>query len=239
MKLEILFENEDYVIVNKPPHVLSVPDRLDDTLTSCAQLLKQQYGEIFTVHRIDKETSGVLFFAKNAVSHKHASQLFEQRLTTKKYIAYCHGKFANKEGRIEQALMEHPTKKGTMVINNAKGKTAITTYSVLDEAGMYSMLECEILTGRTHQIRVHMKYLEHPILCDVLYGDAKPIFVSAIKRKFNLSKDVEEEQPILSRLALHASYLALTDSKNNQIEIHAPLPKDMTATWKQIKKWMK
>jgi 23S rRNA pseudouridine955/2504/2580 synthase/23S rRNA pseudouridine1911/1915/1917 synthase len=239
MKLDIIFENDEYVIINKPPNILSVPDRFDETIPSCIAILRKSYAELFIIHRIDRETSGVLCFAKTAEAHKYASLLFQHRQVEKKYLAFVVGKFSAKEGIIEAPIMEHPVKKGSMVVNKANGKPSTTLYKVIDEAGIYNIVECIILTGRTHQIRVHMKHIDHPVLCDDLYGDAQPIYVSKLKKKFNLSKDVEEENPILSRLALHSNYFSFTDVHGIKIEAIATLPKDMDATWKQIKKWVK
>jgi 23S rRNA pseudouridine1911/1915/1917 synthase len=117
-----------------------------------------------------------------------------------------------------------------------KGKESITEYEVVESFKLYSWMQFHILTGRTHQIRVHMKHLGHPIVCDNLYGDGKPVLVSAIKRKrFNLSKSEEEERPILSRLALHASKLQFQlDGKDYNLE--AELPKDLRALLQQLNK---
>ncbi len=122
------------------------------------------------------------------------------------------------------------------MITARKGKESITEYEVMEEAGPYSLVQFRILTGRTHQIRVHMKYLGHPIVCDALYGDGKPILVSAIKKKFKLAKDVEEERPILGRLALHAQKLVIKKMDGSTLELEAELPKDMRATLQQLHK---
>ena len=117
-----------------------------------------------------------------------------------------------------------------------KGKESTTEYEVEEKFKLYSWMEFRILTGRTHQIRVHMKHLGHPIVCDELYGDGKPVFISSIKRKkFNLSKDEEGEKPILSRLALHASILKFELEAKAYI-LQAELPKDLRALLQQLRK---
>ena len=117
-----------------------------------------------------------------------------------------------------------------------EGKESATEYEVEEKFKLYSWTEFRILTGRTHQIRVHMKHLGHPIVCDELYGDGKPVFISSIKRKkFNLSKDEEGEKPILSRLALHASILKFELEAKAYI-LQAELPKDLRALLQQLRK---
>src|SRR5258705_11499454 len=189
MKLNdwIVFDNEDFVVLNKPSGLLSIPDREGKEI-SLKKLLQEKYGQIFTVHRLDKDTSGIIVFAKKEDAHRHLSKQFEERQTEKIYVGLVIGSPANKKGIIDSRIIEHPTKKGLMVINR-KGKEALTDYEVLEDFGVYSWLQFQIHTGRTHQIRVHAKELGHPIVCDELYGDAKPVFISSLKHKFKLSKN--------------------------------------------------
>lgn len=236
MKIEehILEEDENLVVINKPPGLLTIPDREGKEL-SLKQVLKNKYVDIFTVHRLDKETSGVVVFAKNEKTHKQLSQLFEARETLKIYNGFVLGLPSEKSATINEPIAEHPVKKGLMTVYK-KGKESITEYEVLENFKLYSWMQFKILTGRTHQIRVHMKHLGHPIVCDELYGDGKPVFISTIKRKkFNLSKDEETERPILSRLALHASLLTFP-LNNKTYRLEAELPKDLRALLKQLRK---
>lgn len=230
----ILKEDENWVAVNKPSGLLTIPDR-EGKETSLKQILKNKYGEIFTVHRLDKETSGIVVFAKKEETHKQLSRLFEARETVKIYNGFVLGTPFEKSGTIDEPIAEHPVKKGLMTVYK-KGKESITEYEVLENFKLYSWMQFHILTGRTHQIRVHMKHFGHPIACDELYGDGKPVFISSIKRKkFNLAKNEEEERPILSRLALHASQLTFElDQKTYKLE--APLPKDLKALLQQLRK---
>jgi len=230
----IVFESDDFVALNKPSGLLSIPDREGKEI-SLKILLQEEYGKIFTVHRLDKGTSGIIVFAKNEETHKYLSRQFETRQTEKIYAGLVIGSMENKKGSINLPIMEHPTKKSLMVINR-KGKEALTDYEVLEDLGIYSWLQFQIHTGRTHQIRVHTKDIGHPIVCDELYGDGKPILLSSFKKKFKLSKNEEEERPLLNRLALHSLRLKFTDNNGKIVDLEAPVPKDLRATLQQLEK---
>ena len=221
--------------VNKPSGLLSVPDREGKEI-ALKQLLQQRYGQIWTVHRLDKDTSGVIVFAKDEISHKFLSKLFEGREVEKYYTGLVHGVPSTESGSVDAAIMEHPVKRGLMVTNK-KGKSALTDYSLMESFGNFSLMRFRIHTGRTHQIRVHMKQVGHPIVCDPLYGNGEPVLLSSIKRKFNLSKKEDEEKPLFNRLALHAETLKFTDAKKQKHLLEAPLPKDIRAFLQQLRKW--
>ncbi|MEO5998690.1 MAG: RluA family pseudouridine synthase [Chitinophagaceae bacterium] len=230
----IIFENEDFIAINKQAGMLSIPDRIQSQ-ASLKDILREKYSDIYTVHRLDKETSGVIVFAKHEVMHKYLSQQFENRETEKYYTGFVTGTLAEKQGTVDIPIIEHPVKKGLM-ITTAKGKDSVTDYEVLEEFGPFSYTQFTIFTGRTHQIRVHMKHLGHPIACDELYGNGKHVLLSALKKNFKLSAKEEEERPILSRLGLHAGKLVLKDLSGKKHELEAPLPKDMKALLQQLRK---
>jgi 23S rRNA pseudouridine1911/1915/1917 synthase len=230
----VVFENDDLIALNKPSGLLSIPDREGKEI-SLKKLLQEKYGQIFTVHRLDKATSGIIIFAKNEESHKHLSRQFEERQTEKIYLGLVIGSPANPTGSIDAPVAEHPVKKGLMVINR-NGKEALTDYEVLDDFDIYSWIRFRIHTGRTHQIRIHMKDMGYPIVCDELYGDGKPILLSSLKSRFKLSKNEEQERPILPRLALHAYELKFIDLSGKTIKLEAPVPKDLRATLQQLEK---
>src|SRR3954466_2577035 len=234
MKFDIIFENEFFIAINKPSGLLSIPDRFGKD-TSLKSILQEQFGKIYTVHRLDKDTSGLIIFAKDELTHKDLSQKFEGRDVEKFYLGLVNGTLMNSEGTIDVPIMEAPGK-STLMMANKKGKPSITEYKVLEEFGLYSLVQFQILTGRTHQIRVHAKYIGNTIVCDELYGDGQPVLLSSIKRKFKLSKDVLEERPILSRLALHSHQLKFTDAKGDRHELEAPLSKDLRALLTQLRK---
>jgi len=230
----LIFENDDFIALNKPSGLLSIPDREGKEI-SLRTLLQEKYPEILTVHRLDKDTSGLIIFAKNEATHKHLSKQFEERKTQKVYAGLVIGSLINQKGTINKPIAENTVKRGVMIIHQ-RGKESITDYEVMEDFGIYSWLQFRIHTGRTHQIRVHMKDIGHPIACDELYGDGKPILLSSFKSRFKLSKKEEEEKPILNRLALHAYKLAFTDTNGNIFELEAPLPKDIRATLQQLEK---
>ncbi len=234
MHLDIIFENEQFIAVNKPSGLLSIPDRLGQEI-SLKDILKQKFEGIYTVHRLDRDTSGIIVFAKTEESHKALSQLFEGREMEKQYVGLVYGNMMNASGSIDAPIMEHPGK-ATRMMTHAKGKFSLTDYEVLESFRLYSWVQFRIHTGRTHQIRVHMQHIGHSIVCDDIYGEAKPILLSSLKKNFKLAKIAEEEKPILSRLALHSYQLKFT-LNGEQHTLEAPVPKDLRAVLQQLRKW--
>jgi 23S rRNA pseudouridine955/2504/2580 synthase/23S rRNA pseudouridine1911/1915/1917 synthase len=232
--LDIIFEDDDMVVINKPAGLFSIPDRFGKE-ASVKSLLQEKYGVIFTVHRLDQHTSGLIIFAKNADAHKQLSELFEGRTIIKKYFGLVNGR-PQQAGSIEEFMMEHPIKKGYMMIH-AKGKESKTTYEVVRYFKQYAWVSFQIHTGRTHQIRLHAKHIGHPIVSDDLYGDGEKLKLSSIKKKnFKLAKVEEEERPLMGRQALHAASVQF-EYKGKELLLEAPLPRDLTATLKQLEKW--
>jgi 23S rRNA pseudouridine1911/1915/1917 synthase len=239
MQIETLYEDDDLVIVNKPAGLLVIPDRFDLTIPSLNKILEARTGQkIWVVHRLDRETSGVICFGKNEHIHRYLSILFQERGVNKFYAGLVNGIVDPPEGRIESPIAEHPAVHGKMVVNR-KGKMSVTDYKVVEQWPLYSLLQFQIHTGRTHQIRVHMQSIGHPIVCDDLYGDGEPFMLSHIKRKYRLSEKDEQEKPLLNRLALHAYRLEFAKEDGTPIVAEAPLPRDMAACVKQLNKWQK
>ncbi|MFT3902564.1 MAG: RluA family pseudouridine synthase [Niabella sp.] len=236
MKTEdlILFEDDMLVALNKPSGLLSIPDR-EGRETSLKDMLQARYGEIFTIHRLDKDTSGVIIFARTPEAHQYYSQQFEGRKTIKIYNGLVIGALQG-EGSIDAPIAENMVRRGTMIVHR-RGKQALTDYRALKDYGKYTWVSFRIHTGRTHQIRIHAKEIGHPLVCDPIYGDGKPLFLSALKNRFKLSKDVLEERPILDRLALHAAQLTIQTPTGETLTLGAPLHKDLRATLQQLDKW--
>jgi len=235
---DIIFENDNIVAVNKPSGLLTLPDRFDAELESLKGILTKKYGQIFVVHRLDRDTSGLIIFAKTADAHQYYSRLFEDRKVKKIYVGLVQGILPVEEGSFDQPIGEHPFTKGKMAVVR-KGKHALTHYTVLETLSKYSWVSFHIETGRTHQIRVHLQNTGHPLACDPLYGSDAPILLSSIKKNFKLSKTEETERPLLNRLALHAWKLSLPAQDGKILELEAPVPKDLEACLKQLRKWKK
>jgi 23S rRNA pseudouridine1911/1915/1917 synthase len=237
-KLSIIYKDNDIVVVDKPPGMLSVGDRFTFNIPSVLSNLRKNYGEVLTVHRLDKDTSGLLVFALNAEAHRHLSMAFEGREVEKHYIALVEG-IPPQNGEIHEALAESPFVKGKMVVYK-KGKPSSTLYTKIDQFGQVALLDVHILTGRTHQIRVHMAHIGHPLFIDTMYGRREEFFLSEFKgRNYKTSKKAREK-PLINRLSLHAHTLCFTHPiTKEQLNLVAELPKDIKAFINQAKKHCK
>ena len=236
---EILFEDQYIIAVNKPSGVLSIPDRFNPNLPNLVSSLKIKYPDIIPVHRLDKFTSGVILFAKDAETHKLISADFESRNVEKYYIALVDGIPSPDSGRIDVPISESTVTRGKMLVHK-RGKSSITEYKVLKSFKTYSLLYLKLFTGRMHQIRVHMQYLGNPLIVDQLYGKRDSFYLSEIKhKKFNLGKS-DDEKPLLTRQPLHAEKLVIIHPYTSErLEIQSPLPKDIQAVIHQMEKWIK
>ena len=239
MKYDILYEDDHMVVVNKPSGLLSIPDRFGDK-ESMAGLLQEKYGQIFIVHRLDRETSGVLCYALTEQAHRHLSIQFEKHTADKYYLALLEGALHHEEGEINKPIGEHPTVSGKMAIVR-NGKPSLTFYRVLERYQHFTLAEANIKTGRMHQIRVHFQSISYPLAVDKFYGRRDKIFLSEIKgKKFKLGKFSEEERPLLERTSLHSYRLRLDHPVTNErMEFKTDIPKDLNAVLSQLRKWGK
>lgn len=237
LKPELLFEDEHLLVANKPPGLLSIPDRFAPEKPNLLALLTHHFGRVWTVHRIDRETSGLLCFARNEEAHRHLSLQFEQRTVEKTYLALLDGTAIGDEGTIDRPITTSHKQVGKMMVAK-KGKPAITHYKVAERFRQFTLVEARIETGRTHQIRVHFEAIGHPLAVDRLYGRREGFYLSEVKgKKYQLGRD-KEERPLMSRLPLHAWKLALDHPHTGErLEFEAPLPKDFAAVLKQLRKW--
>lgn len=237
-QLDILFEDDALVLINKPSGLLSIPDRYKPELANVKDLLDADLGTCYIVHRLDKDTSGLLCMAKTEEAHRHLSLQFEHRTVVKKYLALVEGSPPYESGEIDRPIGPNPNRSGSMVISKS-GKAALTHYKVVAAFKAYSLLEVEIKTGRTHQIRVHLKAIGCPLAVDPIYHNPEGILLSTIKkrRSYQLGKE-QEERPLMSRLSLHAQQLGFTHPVSNEwMTIEAPMHKDFRAVLQQLQKW--
>jgi len=186
--LDIVYEDEHLLVVNKPQNMVVHPaaGNYEGTLVNalmhhCGDSLSGINGVIRPgiVHRIDKDTSGLLLVAKDDATHIGLSEQIKEHSLTRKYIALVHGNFKNDEGTVDAPIGRHPTDRKRMCITEKNSKNAVTHYRVLQRFMEYTLVECKLETGRTHQIRVHMASLGHPVMGDKTYG--------VKKEKYNLS----------------------------------------------------
>ena len=227
--VKIIFEDDKLIVVDKPAGYLSIPGRNNDA-PSVLTALRANRDDLYPVHRLDMNTSGVLILAKSLAVHKEMNQLFESRQVEKSYLAITKGNPANDHGEVNENLIVLDQK----TIISKKGKVALSSYQTLEEFRQYAYLNVNISTGRRHQIRVHLAYLNCPIVCDPLYGDGQPFFLSSIKKKFNSRN---EERPLLSRTALHAHKISFQLSEEDELRSYSSeAPKDMRAMLNQLRK---
>ncbi|MGB9790677.1 MAG: RluA family pseudouridine synthase [Thermotoga caldifontis] len=223
IELEILYEDQDIIVVNKPAGMIvhPIPSHTSGTLVNAllyhCKDLQGIGGELRPgiVHRLDKDTSGVMVVAKNDLAHRSLSQQFKNRDVFKMYLALVQGRPEKSEGEIQINVARHPTLRVKMTVAK-EGRVALTHYRVLKSFGQLgSLVAAYPKTGRTHQIRVHMKYIGHPILGDRLYGRADPIPVD--------------------RQMLHASILQFTHPRTGErMKFIAPLPEDFKAALRRL-----
>jgi 23S rRNA pseudouridine955/2504/2580 synthase/23S rRNA pseudouridine1911/1915/1917 synthase len=237
MKPDILFDDEHIIIADKPAGMLSIPDR-NGNKDNMVSALERQFGKIFVVHRLDRETSGVICFARNEAAHRNLSIQFERHTTDKFYIALLDGVLHHDEGEIDKPIGEHPSIPGKMAITHP-GKPSLTFYRVLERFKRYTLAEALIKTGRTHQIRVHFQSIGYPLAVDALYGRRPAFYLSEIKGKsYKSGKYTDEERPLMDRTSLHSYRLRIDHPVSGErMEFKADIPRDLAAVLNQLRKW--
>lgn len=182
MDLDIVYEDEDVILINKPKGMVvhPAPGHTTDTLVNgllyhCKDNLSGINGVARPgiVHRIDRDTTGILIVCKNDMSHNSIAAQLKEHSINRRYRALVHGNLKEDTGTVEGAIGRHPIDRKKMSINEKNGKPAVTHYTVLERFGNYTLIECKLETGRTHQIRVHMSSIGHPLVGDEVYGPAK------------------------------------------------------------------
>ncbi len=244
--LEILFEDDQLIAVAKPANLATIPGRAETD--SVLQQLSRQIGipcsgttdpRLRIVHRLDKQTTGVLLLAKTIDTQRHISEQFRQNQIQKEYLAIVVGCPSQNEGEIDAPLAPHLSSRDRMTVAK-HGRPAITRWKIERKMKRFTLLRCFPKTGRTHQIRVHLKYIGHPLAIDALYNSLPPsvepgIFLSAYKRDYRPTHG-QEERPLIARLTLHAEKLSFVHPSGQAMTIECPPPKDFRATVMQLGK---
>jgi 23S rRNA pseudouridine955/2504/2580 synthase len=228
----ILFEDEDILVVRKPEGIASLEDK---SLQNLNYLAKAYNPALQLCHRLDKMTSGILLMAKGPENYRHIAMQFQNRQIRKFYYALVPGVHHFEHEVVELYLRVSTNRRVT--IDNRNGKPAITILNTDRLFGNFSLLRCEPVTGRTHQIRVHLAAIGCPIVGDHLYG-GEDIFLSQLKRRYKLSGRKEEERPINHSFLLHSHTLGFHHPRTEEeIEVSAPLPKNFEVVLKTLEKY--
>jgi 23S rRNA pseudouridine1911/1915/1917 synthase len=232
--LDIVHEDEDLIVVNKPAGLVVHPaagihsGTLANALAFHFQNLPASAGSIRPgiVHRLDRDTSGLLVVAKTEEALENLSEQFRDRTVFKSYIALVHGRVDNSSGRIDQPLARDPGNRTRMAVVRG-GRSAITLYKVRKHYHRFTLLDVELKTGRTHQIRVHLTWLHHPVVGDETYGGGRDNNIQDARLRSMVRN--------LGRHFLHAERLAITHPKTGaRLEFHAPLPDELSRLLTQL-----
>ena len=225
----IIYENEDYIVVNKPPFLATLEDRTPNS-TNLLKIARQYNPDLQACHRLDKDTSGCLVFAKNPEAYRNLAMQFEHREVYKVYHAVAWGNHKFEDHLVNKSIL--PNAKGVAKLT-PQGKPAETYFTTLENYSRHTLIECMPVTGRLHQIRVHLASIGAPIVNDELYG-GEQLFLSTLKRKFNLKSETEE-LPLIKRFALHSHTIGFRLLNEEPVKIEAPYPKDFAVLVKQLR----
>ncbi len=216
MDLDIIYEDQDVILVNKPKGMVVHPAAghytgtlVNGLMAHCKDQLSGINGVLRPgiVHRIDMDTTGVLIACKNDMAHNSIAAQLKEHTITRRYKAIVHGVIKEEQGTIDAPIGRHPTDRKKMSINEKNGRHAVTHYQVLERFNQFTYIECRLETGRTHQIRVHMASIHHPLLGDTVYGPEKCLFK-------------------VQGQTLHAGVLGFIHPRTGEyMEFEVPLPK--------------
>ena len=226
--IDVIYNDSDIAVINKKPGMVvhPAPGHYSETLVNA---LMYRFPDITgiggesrpgIVHRLDKDTSGIIVIAKNDRSHKILSLMFKNRTIQKTYLAVTYGRFKERRGTIDYPIGRHPTDRKKMSILSARPRFAVTEYSIIDQFENAALVEVDLKTGRTHQIRVHFSAINHPLLGDAVYGN---------KNSLSLIKKAERQM-------LHAYKISFSHpTENRRLDFTAPVPEDMAIVLNELK----
>jgi len=249
-EIPVLFEDECLLALDKPTGLLTSPDRYNPQRPNLMKLLhaaiaggkpwarERGLDYLMNAHRLDCETSGVILLAKSKPALVTLANLFGSEKPLKQYAALVQGTPGEDKFEVDARLASHPVKTGLMRVDPKHGKRSQTLFQVLENFSGWTLLRCVPLTGRTHQIRVHLRHAGLPVVGDDLYG-GKPLWLSRLKPNYRLKRG-REERPLISRVALHAERLTLPHPVTGEtLTITAPWPKDFRVAVKYLRRFAK
>lgn len=237
-QIEVIFEDDDILVINKPSGVYTIPDRFNDKLPNIFSLFNKDEQKTYIVHRLDRDTSGILILAKNAETHKYLNDLFAEQKIKKIYHAVIYGSFDEDEFDIDIPIAPSSSKQGISV-PSARGKASLTKIRVIERYRYASLVEANLVSGRHHQLRVHLSAVEHPLFIDEIYGSPVPFYLSTVKPNFKLKKHTEE-QAIISRITMHAFSIEFIHPKSKElVKFEAKYPKDFAVFLHLLQKYSK
>ena len=247
-KIAILREDEHLLALDKPAGLLTSPDRYDSHRPNLMKLLHRDIERgapwakergltyLANAHRLDFETSGVILLARDKPALIALANQFGAEKPAKTYAALIHGSPRDDAFEVSAKLGPHPVRTGWMCVDEKQGKKAKTGFEVVERFSGFTLLKCRPLTGRTHQIRVHLRHAGFPVVGDARYG-GQPLLLSKLKTEYRL-KEGKTERPLISRVALHAEQLIVTHPvSGTPVVIAAPWPKDLAVAVKYLRRY--
>lgn len=247
-EIPVLYEDQQLLALDKPARLLVSPDRYDPARPNLMKLLHRDIERaapwakargltyLMNAHRLDFETTGVILLVKDKPALVWLANQFGSEQPRKTYLALVRGAAAKDEFETEAKLAPHPLQRGLMRVVTKGGKRSRTQFRVRERFNGYLLLECHPLTGRTHQIRAHLRYLRLPIVGDPAYG-GPPLLLSTLKPDYR-HKTNQAERPLIDRVALHAHHLVVAHPATKvETTITAPWPKDLTVAVKYLRRF--
>ena len=219
MEPNIIFEDDAVLVLNKPSGMIVYPDGKHE-YPALSAWLEKKYKEFYFVHRIDRETSGILLVAKTEAAHEFLKKQFQERAVAKTYRAFLYGALTEERGTINKPIGSARGGRGprSAKLLHGKERDAVTLWRRIANGADTSYIEAFPETGRTHQIRVHFSAIQHPIICDQLYAPGRPAMLG------------------FTRLALHALSLSVTHPDGKKINFEVPLPADFVRAEKELRR---